>query len=545
MDELTMTQKLELCCEELEKILKEKDPETGKARRSELETEFENSASAILSEHPEAAEEVEKLKKRFGKLNKEYASVLFQLYQTRDLERWEHYALKLKICQELDVLNALPDEKMPEAVKKLKELRAGWDALGAVPHEKSAEIWEEFRKKSNHLSRRINACFVKIDAERSAADECKKALLEETKALCVNPNYAAVTPKIKEIQAKWKAAGVGHIKLDRELFAEFRQLCDRFFADRNAFFAGRKTVLSEASSRKKELIAAATALQANPPENLRRAAQDLYREWREAPYAGREDQKLYEKFKAAIDALFAADHAAESAMADKLVKLTDQASALAAGIAAGTMDAAAARAALGELRGAAAGADSMNGPEIRQKLRRFSAAASGVERALDNLRISGMISGNNARLAAEKLLAELLVAEEVAADFEEKLAVYEKEAGAAAAAEVKKLSGRPADYRKRRMADWSAARRLTLGNMESRLGMNAGLESNLQLLALALENAIKDNFAAGNEPVTADTATEFIREFFASPLMAADGFDDVCASFAAVLEKIAGQISGK
>lgn len=243
--------------------------------------------------------------------------------------------------------------------------------------------------------------------------------------------------------------------------------------------------------------------------------------------------------------MFAADHAAESAMADKLVKLTDQASALAAGIAAGTMDAAAARAALGELRGAAAGADSMNGPEIRQKLRRFSAAASGVERALDNLRISGMISGNNARLAAEKLLAELLVAEEVAADFEEKLAVYEKEAGAAAAAEVKKLSGRPADYRKRRMADWSAARRLTLGNMESRLGMNAGLESNLQLLALALENAIKDNFAAGNEPVTADTATEFIREFFASPLMAADGFDDVCASFAAVLEKIAGQISGK
>ena len=125
------------------------------------------------------------------------------------------------------------------------------------------------------------------------------------------------------------------------------------------------------------------------------------------------------------------------------------------------------------------------------------------------------------------------------------MAAYEKEAGAAAAAEVRKIAGRPAEYRKRRLDEWTAERRMVIGNIESRLGMNTDLKSNLQLLALALENAIKDNFAAANTPVTANTAAEFVRDFFTSPVMAPDGFDGVCAAFSAALEKFAGQISAK
>jgi len=203
MDEATQL-RLEQLCTELEELTKSGDPEEHKQRRSELEKEFADAVTAAAAQYPEEKDELEKFRKKFSRIDKVFSTALFQLYQTRDLERWEHYALKLKICEEIEALNSLDDDKLPGVLPRLKQLRERWNQLGAVPHEKSDELWNRFRKSSNSLSRRLDTCFAEVDSARAKVDEAKLALLEEARKLCENPNYASATPLLKALQQKWK-----------------------------------------------------------------------------------------------------------------------------------------------------------------------------------------------------------------------------------------------------------------------------------------------------------------------------------------------------
>ncbi|MEA4863162.1 MAG: DUF349 domain-containing protein [Victivallaceae bacterium] len=543
MDEATL-QRLEQFCTELEELTKSGDPEEHKQRRSELEKEFADAVSEIAAQDPEAKDELEKFRKKFARIDKTFSSALFQLYQTRDLERWEHYALKLKICEEIEVLNSLPDDKLPGVLPRLKQLRERWSQLGAVPHEKSEELWERFRKSSNSLSRRLDNCFAEIDASRAKVDEAKQALLEEAKTLCENPNYAAATPQLKALQQKWKELGAGHMKHDREAFAQFRALCDKFFADRNAFFSERKNAFSGAVEQKKQLVESAAKLAGLPPDELRRAAQQLYREWRNIPYAGRDDQKLYERFKAAIDAHFAAAHAADEtklkereACFVEFVSLRDK-------LESGELDPAAANDLYILLRRKYEATGQLYGDAAAKSDRRWRGECAKLEKLLGEIRLKSFFDGSVARRDAEKALAAALEADDPG-DVQVLLDALSSVAGQGVADKAAKLVERNADARRQAIEEFGSRRRALVDDMSRRLGaeVEGGLENNVQMLAMALENAIRGNFAGEEERFTPEHANDFEREFLALPLAPSAGADELFEAFEHTLRRLVDKIS--
>lgn len=291
---------LRQCCERLEELAKG-DPESGKEEKQQLEKRFQQLLPAAEQcDRPAASA----LQHRVQKALKVFSASLHQLYQARDLERWEHYTLKLDICRELEQLVDCPDKDLPLAAKRQKALRERWQELGAVPHEKADELWAGFRGLNSRLQARLNEYFDRLEKERNASDELKKSLVEQAEQLAHSTKWEKSAELLKALQQQWRMAGPGHRALDQQLYQKFRTACDTFFTARNDFYQERRAVYTAAAEQKEQFCREAEQLSQLPPREGRQRADELRRRWQETPSAGRTDQELYLRFKAALDAFF-------------------------------------------------------------------------------------------------------------------------------------------------------------------------------------------------------------------------------------------------
>lgn len=513
------------CCDKLNSIIAKGALEEEKNLKNELEKEFQNLLAQCNPESDEEKKQLDEINRNFNKLLKQYASAIFQLYQTRDLERWEHYAIKLKICEELEQLSALPQQEIGNAAQRIVQLRNHWQELGSVPHDKADEIRERYHKVNEIMKPALDQYFKELEEKRSHIDNAKKEIVEQIKKLAENPNFQDATPKIKALQTQWKELGIGHIKTDRTLFKEFKAVCDNFFSARNSFFRERKAAIGDATARKNALIEAAAALDPKSPD-LKRNAQNLYSQWREIPYAGKNDQNLYAKFKAAVDNAFNVVHEEEKAKIDEFNNWCAALDELSGKLNSGELDTASAE------------------EQYKHLIRQFNtmtaggrapaateAKCRGARRNFENImqrRITdAQLDSARNRMEAEKQLAQILAADDCSA-WQEAAAFLNH----ADVKNVEKIACMHLDERMNILRENSKQRKFILGNWECKLGMNNSIDSNVELLALALENAIRDNFAAETKNQNNEAKMEdFCHEFFSVTVADPDDIPEIYTKF--------------
>lgn len=234
---------------------------------------------------------------RYNDAHRKASVKLAQHYETLDLARWESYTLKLDICAELEKMLALPEEELSNASKKLNELREKWKNLGSVPKEKNEEINPRYLELSRQLQHKIDEYYArKRQMQKIAASE-KEALCVETEALADSTDWKNTAAKLRELQEKWKSLPRAGAK-ENELYQRFRAGQDKFFNARKAAFDERNAKFRKSEEAKLALIAEA--------ENLSdpRRARQMREEFRNAGFAGKADQELFQRFNTAMDNYF-------------------------------------------------------------------------------------------------------------------------------------------------------------------------------------------------------------------------------------------------
>lgn len=525
--------KLETLCSELNGLIESKVYEESKTKRAELDQQFaqlmQEAKNATLTK--EESEAISKINKQYNKLSKTFSSGLFQIYQTRDLERWEHYSLKLKICEELNRINSCSDEELAKSAVRFKQLREQWQSLGSVPHEKADEQWSEFRKVCNSIHKRMHSTFTQLDKKRASIDEAKKAIIEQVKTLSQEPNFQQVTPKIKELQQQWKNLGMGHMKVDRQLYAEFKTLCDSFFVARNEFFNDRKSYIHDATAQKVELIDEAIEFAKNPTDNPRRMATQLYAKWRELPYAGKNDQKLYNKFKKAVDSIFEAQEQSFVEAANQKMNWCNEVKELTEKLSTSAINLTQASEAYTALQKSFKQLPDSGNVLLHEINTAKKSATLNMEKLLTNLRCADLMAGVSGRKELEMILAEQLSCIE-ANLAEDILAKYQTTAGKQAVTDLRQLAQRPLDYRLRKLEEFSKQRRFIIKSIEQSSG-SSDLSGDVELLALALESAIRDNFGSAAPKKT--SIEELEKSFMAIPLAKTSEIDELFNSFEAAV----------
>lgn len=279
-------------------------------RKSGIEAEF-----AQLANIPRHAAQ------RYNDAHRRASVKLAQHYETIDLARWEAYTRKLDLCSELEKLLAAGEETMPEASKKLNAMREQWKNLGSVPKEKSDEINPRYIDLTRKLQHRIDEFFArKRQAQKIACAE-KEQLCADSEALAESTDWKNTAEKMRDLQNKWKTLPRAGTK-ENELFQRFRAAQDKFFNARKAAFEERDKKFNHSAETKKSLITEA--------ENLSdpRRARQLREAFRNAGFAGKQDQELYLQFNSAMDKFFNAKKAEYAIKEERAVALVAEAETL-------------------------------------------------------------------------------------------------------------------------------------------------------------------------------------------------------------------------
>ena len=127
----------------------------------------------------------------------------------------------------------------------------------------------------------------------------KKAIIEKARKLLDKKEIIAASRELDRLSDEFRKAGrAGSKEQDDELWNEFRQVKDEFYAKKRAYFEELDKANAEKRAKKENIIERAKEI-VNNVENIREANAQmdaLRKEWKEVGYSGKGDDYLWKEF---------------------------------------------------------------------------------------------------------------------------------------------------------------------------------------------------------------------------------------------------------
>ena len=132
----------------------------------------------------------------------------------------------------------------------------------------------------------------------------KKAIIEKARKLLDKKEIIAANRELDRLSDEFRKAGrAGSKEQDDELWNEFRQVKDEFYAKKRAYFEELDKANAEKRAKKENIIERAKEI-VNNVENIREANAQmdaLRKEWKEVGYSGKGDDYLWKEFAKVMD----------------------------------------------------------------------------------------------------------------------------------------------------------------------------------------------------------------------------------------------------
>ena len=134
--------------------------------------------------------------------------------------------------------------------------------------------------------------------------EEKKAIIAQARKLLDKKEILAANRELDKLNNDFRKVGrAGNKEQDDELWNEFRQVKDEFYAKKRAFFEELDKANAEKREKKENIIERAKEI-VNNVENIREANAQmdaLRKEWKEVGYSGKGDEYLWKDFAKVMD----------------------------------------------------------------------------------------------------------------------------------------------------------------------------------------------------------------------------------------------------
>ncbi|SCK52581.1 Chemotaxis protein histidine kinase and related kinases [Variovorax sp. HW608] len=237
------------------------------------------------------------------------ARVHAALVAAGELEGWQRWSAD-KVREELVAKaegllkrpegQALGGRKMQETLRSLREQWKQSDQGGVPNH----ALWKRFDEACNEAHKVVEAWLEKVRADAAEHRAHRVALIEEMKAWAAEhasgPDLKSVNRALHQFADRWRDAG--HV--GEKVFAELQsQWSEAFGAARAPFEVQQKASVE----RRQAMIAEAAELGAAPALRID-AVKSLQQRWQSeaqsVPLDRRQEQKLWDAFRAPIDEAF-------------------------------------------------------------------------------------------------------------------------------------------------------------------------------------------------------------------------------------------------
>lgn len=247
--------------------------------------------------------------KRFQDARERYSDNLKINKELRDYDFKKNLDSKQLLLSEAEKL--IGEEDVIIAYRRLQELHNKWRQIGPVAKEIREEIWDKFKNASAEVNKRYQAFFEARKARETENEAGKTAICERLEALDLAAlksfnAWDEATKTIMEAQAEWKKLGFASRKMNNQLFARFREICDKFFAAKAEYFKNTREELSRNLAAKTALAEQAEALKYSTEwRKTTEQLVELQKQWKTiGPVAKKYSDAVWQRFVAACDYFF-------------------------------------------------------------------------------------------------------------------------------------------------------------------------------------------------------------------------------------------------
>lgn len=220
----------------------------------------------------------------------------------------DNLARKTELCEKAEAIAKAENKGASDWEKHTKEiiaLQAEWKTIGFAPQKMNVKIFERFRSTCDDFFGRKAAFFKDLKDSFAANIEKKKALIEKARAMCDSTDWKSTSDKFIALQKEWKTIGGVPKKIGDQLWNDFLEACNKFFAARNAANAGVHNEERANLEKKRSIIEKLRNFTAEGVDNVQEKVQQLIEEYNSVghvPY--KEKDNVYNDYHAALDKLY-------------------------------------------------------------------------------------------------------------------------------------------------------------------------------------------------------------------------------------------------
>ena len=260
----------------------------------------------------------------FKGLYMEYKKERAEYNKEQDALREENLAKKQAIIEELKVLVEEPGD-MKDAFPKFRDIQNRWREVGPVPQ-------QNFRDVNDTYQLYVTKFYDLVDINRELRDldfkknlEAKTAFCEQAEALAADEDVVEAFKELQKLHEQWKDLGPVAKEFREEIWERFRAATSVINKRYQAHFEGMKEqqaqnlVAKQALCEKVEAIAEKEITSSSQWNALSKEIEEIQAEWRTIGFATRkENQKIYDRFRAACDKFFERKRASFSEFKDSM-----------------------------------------------------------------------------------------------------------------------------------------------------------------------------------------------------------------------------------
>ncbi len=259
-----------------------------------------------VSSNPFAAIE-NGFKALYNKYKKERAEFNRQIEQ----EKEANLAAKLAVIEDLKAL-VETQEDMKDTFPKFREIQNRWREIGPVPQQNYQDVNRQyqFQVEKFYDMVQINRDLRDLDFKKNL--EAKEKFCEEAEALASDEDSIGAFKELQKLHEQWKEFGPVAKEFRDSIWERFRAATAVINRKYQAHFEDLKAKQEEnlaaktALCEKVEAIAEMEITSSGAWNEQSRAIEDIQQEWRKIGFATKkENQKIYERFRAACDKFFA------------------------------------------------------------------------------------------------------------------------------------------------------------------------------------------------------------------------------------------------
>lgn len=285
------------------------DPETYQVTPDELEDTFKAEMSLIREKRQQAFQKLEE-------------------------ERQQNLTKKLEIIEKIKGMATSPDEAN-KSYQEFKALQQEWKDTGAVPAERSTEIWRSYQ----HIVEQYYD-LLKLNIEAREYDfkknlEMKTAICEAAEKLAEEADVVSAFHQLQELHNQFREIGPVARELREEIWNRFKAASTVINKAHQQHFEALRAGEEENLTKKTALCEKAEAINAEEHasatawEEHTKQMIELQAEWKTIGFAPQKmNVKIFERFRAACDTFFTAKAEYFKAMKERFAENTAKKQAL-------------------------------------------------------------------------------------------------------------------------------------------------------------------------------------------------------------------------